>query len=216
MTVRRLEFDRVPYIGAFALSTDRAAIFPQRLHFRQEAAEALKVPLVRGNVSRSPLLGILVAGNSKGLVCPDVFQLDGDGVEDLKVGYVSGKLTALGNLVLANDRGALVSPEFSEGTIEVLRATLDVPIERGTIAGYGNVGAVGAATNKGALLHPDVTDMEAEVVRRTLGVEVDVGTACGGVKFVGLCVVANSNGALAGATSTGPELGRIESALGFL
>jgi translation initiation factor 6 len=43
-----------------------------------------------------------------------------------------------------------------------------------------------------------------------------VGTACAGLKFVGLCVVANSKGALAGSSTTGPELGRIESSLGFI
>jgi translation initiation factor 6 len=91
-----------------------------------------------------------------------------------------------------------------------------VPVKRGTIAGFKNVGAVGVATNRGALLHPDVTGEELEAVEKVLGVPADVGTACGGTKFVGLCIIANSHAALAGTTTTGPELGRIESSLGFV
>jgi translation initiation factor 6 len=122
----------------------------------------------------------------------------------------------MGNMVLANDKGALASPNLSADAIETISKTLGVPTEQGTIAGINNVGAAGVATNKGALLHPDATAEEAEAAEEILGVPVDVGTGCGGVKYVGVCMIANSYGAIVGETTTGPELGRIESALGFI
>jgi translation initiation factor 6 len=217
VTVRRVDFGRIPYIGAFALCTDRVALFPDRFHFKEEVAAVLKVPLVRLNVSRSPLIGILVAGNSKGFVCSDLFELGPKGGSGgFEVKYVPGRFTALGNLILANDYGVLVSPDFPDASVKLIEKQLGVPVERGTIAGFKNVGAVGVATNRGVLLHPDVKEKEVEHVQRVLRVPAGVGTACGGLKFVGLCVIANSHAALAGTPTTGPELGRIESSLGFV
>lgn len=216
MTVRRVDFGRIPYIGAFALSTDKVALFPRRFHLKEEAAGVLNVPFVRLDVSRSPLIGILVAGNSNCLVCSDLFELSAGGETMLEVRYIPGKFTAFGNLILANDYGALASPDLPDATLEIIGKSLRVPVKRGTIAGFKNVGAVGVATNRGALLHPDVTGEELEAVEKVLGVPADVGTACGGTKFVGLCIIANSHAALAGTTTTGPELGRIESSLGFV
>ncbi len=214
MTVKRMDIGRIPFIGAFAFCTDKFAVFPMGISFDEGTAESLGVPLAKMSVSASPLLGIFLAGNSNGIICPDAFRLeDGNG---FGVDYIPGKLTALGNLVLANDHGAIVSPDFPDETIGVISNRLGVPVERGTVANFNNVGAVGVATNNGVLLHPNVTESEIEHVQKVLGVQADVGTACSGLEFLGLCVLANSRGALAGTTTTGPELGRIESSLGFL
>jgi translation initiation factor 6 len=214
VTVRRVDFGRIPYIGAFALSTNRVALFPRGFHFKEEMASVLGVPLIKADISHSPLIGVLMAGNSNGLVCSDLFELSVD--EEVEVWYLPGKFTAFGNLILANDYGALVSPDLPDATIKTIGRKLEVPVKRGTIAGFKNVGAVGVATNRGVLLHPNVTAEELELVREVLRVPAEVGTACGGMKFLGLCIVANSNAALTGADTTGPELGRIESSLGFV
>jgi translation initiation factor 6 len=160
-----------------------------------------------------------MAGNSHGFICSDLFSMENEkelATLGASIKQVPGKFTAFGNLILANDRGAIVNPDLPDEILEMIRESLAVPVERGTIAGIKNVGAAGVATNRGALLHPDVSEDELRVVERMLRVPADVGTACGGVKFVGLCMVANSNGAVVGMTTTGPELGRIDSALGFL
>jgi translation initiation factor 6 len=91
-----------------------------------------------------------------------------------------------------------------------------VQTEYATIAGLKNVGAAAVATNKGVLVHPDIRDDEINLVKGVLRVPIDVGTACSGIKYIGTCVVANSHGAITGENTTGPELGRIESALGFI
>jgi translation initiation factor 6 len=129
---------------------------------------------------------------------------------------VPGKFTAFGNLILANDYGAVVNPDLPDETIKIVREQLDVPVHRGKIAGLKNVGAVAVATNRGILVHPDASSDEVKFLEDKLGVPAEVGTACGGVKFVGLCIIANSKGAIVGTTTTGPEMGRAESSLGFL
>jgi translation initiation factor 6 len=209
-----LDFSRIPYIGAFALSTNQVALFPRGFHLREEVASVLGVPIIRADISHSPLIGVLVAGNSNGLICSDLFELSAD--EEVGVCYLSGKFTAFGNLILANDYGALVSPDLPDAMIKSIGKRLRVPVKRGTIAGFKNVGAVGVATNRGVLLHPNVTAEELQLVQEVLRVPAEVGTACGGMKFLGLCIIANSNAALTGTSTTGPELGRIESSLGFV
>jgi len=220
MAIIRMAFNRNPYLGAYSLCTDKIALLPSIFHFKDREVEAaLGVPVVRTDVDRSPLIGVLVAGNSNGLICSELFEMgcgEGSVKPDVAVTKIPGKFNAFGNVFLVNDYGAIANPDLPEETLRLVSRKLRVPVVRGTIAGIKNVGAVGVATNRGALVHPDVTAAEVKLIEKTLGVPVEVGTACGGVKFVGLCMAANSNGAIVGMTTTGPELGRVESALGFI
>ena len=43
-----------------------------------------------------------------------------------------------------------------------------------------------------------------------------IGTVGKGISLVGACSIANSNGAIVAKGSTGPEMARVEEALGFL
>jgi translation initiation factor 6 len=219
MPIKRMDFNRIPFIGAFSLCTEKFVLIPDNVYLRPDNTHVLGVPVIRANVSKSPLLGILLAGNSRCILCSELFEVVTPASFadfEIRVEYLPSRLTALGNLVLSNDYGAIVSPDLPASLVERIGAELEVPAERGSIAGYTTVGAVGIATNRGVVLHPGVSKEEVEFVEQILKVPVDVGTACGGVGFLGLCVIANSKGALAGSMTTGPELGRLESSLGFL
>ena len=218
MAIIRMGFSRNPYLGAYSLCTDKIALLPSNFYFDDRKVEsALKVHGVRSDVDRSPLIGILAASNSNSVICSELFEVGSGGEKlSLDVAQLPGKFTAFGNIILANDYGAIANPEMPDDVLKLVSEKFRVPVERGTIAGIKNVGAVGVATNRGALVHPDASSEEVKFVEKALGVPVEVGTACGGVKFVGLCMTANSNGAIVGMTTTGPELGRIESALGFI
>ncbi|MEM0359414.1 MAG: translation initiation factor IF-6 [Candidatus Hadarchaeales archaeon] len=217
MPFLRLNFGRTPYLGLFCLVTDKVAIFPRHLKLdEREVEEKLGVPIIRGEVMGSSLLGVFLAGNSRCVVAPHLLaeeeekNLKEGGVE---VERIEGKFTALGNLLLVNDKGGLASSALPEKMVEELSSALGVPIERGTISGLKTVGSAGVVTNRGALLHPDATEEEIERIRETLGVPVFTGTACDGEKYVGMCVAANSKGFLTGKPTTGAELGLIEKAL---
>jgi translation initiation factor 6 len=71
-------------------------------------------------------------------------------------------------------------------------------------------------TNKGLLAHPRITDAEIAICEELFGLPVDIGTVNLGSPLVGSGLLANSRGYVAGDETTGPELGRIEDALGFL
>lgn len=220
MTVIRMNFNHIPYLGAFSLATDEILVVPSRLgKVPEDTSEVLEVPLVRTVVSESALIGILSAGNSSGIIVPDLIDTDEERLSDelgTNVTRISTKYTALGNQVLVNDGGAIVNPDFSDEAVESIESALEISARRSTLAGLKNVGASGVATNRGVLLHVDTTEEEFEIVEEVLGVPADIGTASSGVKYVGTCIVANSNGALTGKETTGPELGRIENTLGFI
>ena len=64
------------------------------------------------------------------------------------------KKTAYGNLVLANDKGALCDPRMKEPQIKEISEALGVEVFPGQIAGLPYVGSLAVATNKGVLAHP--------------------------------------------------------------
>ena len=93
---------------------------------------------------------------------------------------------------------------------------LSVPTMRTEVAGHKTVGSMVVANNRGVLAHPDVKTDEVEVIQETLGVPVMVGTVTFGSPFVGAGCCASDTHALVGSGSTGPELNRIEDALGLI
>ena len=66
------------------------------------------------------------------------------------------------------------------------------------------------------LCHPDATDEKLDFLEELLGVPADIGTINYGGPLVGSGLVANDHGYVVGQDTTGPELGRIESALGYI
>ena len=53
-------------------------------------------------------------------------------------------------------------------------------------------------------------------IEQVMQVQPMVGTACFGSPYVGAGICASNNGAIAGTETTGPEMNRIEDALGLI
>ena len=98
----------------------------------------------------------------------------------------------------------------------MIRDTLDVEVEKGTIANSPLVGAVAVATNRGLAAHPMASEEELIFLRELFKVPVDVSTVNCGSPYLRIGVVANSHGAVVGSETTGPEMARLEVALGFV
>ncbi|AEH25561.1 translation initiation factor IF-6 [Pyrococcus yayanosii] len=227
MHIERLDFENSPYLGVFGVATDKVVLIREGLQEKKLSVlrEVLKVPLVEISIMKSRIIGIFIAANSNAIVVPWYIwdtelealnrALDELGL-DIRVELFQSKLTALGNLVLVNDRAALVSAKFPREEAKKLEDILGVEVERGVIAGHHAVGSAGVVTNRGGLVHPEATDEELEWLRDLFKVDIYVGTANQGVPFVGSCMLANSNGVVVGNLTTGPEIVKIEEALGFL
>jgi len=207
-------------LGVFARCTEKVVIVPQEVGEADRLAleDGLKVEAVRALTGIGSVLGSLVAANSNGFVVTHHA-----GNEELKalreygrVARLPARINAAGNVILVNDSAALVHPGLSSRACDAVEQTLGVKVEKGTIGGLKTVGMAGVATNKGLLLHPRVSEEEIAVLERLFELPVDVGTVNLGSPLVGSGVLANSRGYFAGEDTSGPELGRIEDALGFL
>jgi translation initiation factor 6 len=126
-----------------------------------------------------------------------------------------GRINAAGNVVLANDNGAYVHPDLPRKAVTAVEDGLDVPVRRGDLADVRTVGTAAVATNKGVLCHPKSTDDELDALEDVLDVPADIGTINYGGPLVGSGLIANDYGYIVGQDTSGPELGRIDSALGY-
>ncbi|BAW32153.1 MAG TPA: translation initiation factor IF-6 [Methanothermobacter sp.] len=219
--IKRANLDGNPNLGVYISVTETSALIPFHASTRIEKTieEILEVEVFRATIAGSSLNGILSSGNSNGIiVSPYILEREIESLE--KAGFevfaLPEKFTAVGNLLLANDYGALASPLLSEKSMKLIEKALEVEVKQGAIAGFNIIGSVATATNKGALLHPKTTKKELKFVEETLRVPADVGTINHGMTMIGACSIANSNGAIVSEKTTGPEMARIEEALGFL
>lgn len=220
MPVGRTLFAGSPYLGVFVRAVDRAVVVPPSTPaaVERELYRVLGAPTVRTTVCESDVVGALIAANSHGFVVGEA--LDPHEHRALEavgpVAVVRDRRNAMGNNVLANDRGALVHPEFSDAAVSAISHALGVPVERATVAGLGTVGMAGIATNRGAVLHPKATEREAALAESVLGVPVHRSSANFGVPIVGACVVANSRGLLVGRPTTPVEIVHLQEGLSLL
>jgi translation initiation factor 6 len=186
----------------------------------QEYADWLKVKLVHTAISGSVLIGALACANSNGMLLPS--NVREEEIEHIKEFYsgnitiMATKKTAYGNLVLANDKGAVADPRLKPTEIKKISDTLGVEVIQTEIAGLPYVGSLACATNKGVLAHPMLKEEEKKTLESVFKVPVDVGTVNCGVPYVGTGLIGNSGAAVAGSMTTGPEMFIIEHALDTL
>lgn len=218
MAIHLMDLLGSPNIGVYGLATEAYAIVPVGIPSKkvERISECLGVEAFITDVGETKLVGVLLAANSSGMLAPyfveeeelEVFKRTG-----AEVVCMEEKFTAWGNLVLANDKGAVCSPELSKRTRLRVEEVLGVEVVPCTINGLPYVGSLAVATNKGVLAHPEITEEEKRLIEEVLRVRVEVGTVNGGVSLVSSGILANSKGAVVGSLTTGPELVMISTAL---
>ncbi len=210
------------YVGVFARATDDCLLVRPDIDesLLADFESELAVPAIRTTVAGSGTVGALAVGNENGiLVSERVTDRERERIEseaDLPVFELPGRINAAGNVVLANDTGAFVHPDLSREALRAVEDALSVPVERGMIADVRTVGTAAVVTNNGVLCHPKTTDETLDFLEELFDVYADIGTINYGGPLVGSGLIANSNGYIAGQETTGPELGRIEDALGYI
>jgi translation initiation factor 6 len=214
-----LDFFGTASIGVYSLVNDEIAVMPQQVPEtkRKEVEDWLKVKVVSTTMGKSVIVGALACSNSNGVVLPPFAREDEieaiKSASDLNVTVMDTKKTAYGNLVLANDKGAIADPRLRRGVLSKIEEALGVEVVSGEIADLPYVGSLATATNKGVLAHPLLKDGERKVLEDVLKVPVDVGTVNCGVPYVATGLIGNSCGAVAGSLTTGPEMFIIGQAL---
>lgn len=218
----RTAFAGSPYVGVFAASTPNGVIV--RPDIGDEAVAAivgeLGVDVIRTTIGGTATVGAVFVGTATGAVVTNqLTQTERERVEDaldVPVAAVPGPINAVGNVVVANNTGALVHPDLDDATVKTIASTLEVTVQRGTLAGVGTVGMAAVASDAGVLSHPKASEEELTVLEEVLGVPADIGTVNYGGPLIGSGLIVTEDGYIAGSETTGPELTRIEETMGYL
>jgi len=207
-------------IGVYSLTTEKMTIVPPLVSKTKASRleECLKTKVIRTTIGKSALIGALASANSNGVVLPhyvDDKEVDAirSTVPEVNVTVMETKRTAYGNMVLANDKGAIADPRLKEVDLANISDAFGVEVVSGEIAGLPYVGSLATVTNKGVLAHPLLKEEEQRRLKEVLKVPIDLGTINCGIPYVGTGLIANSHGAVAGFGTTGPELFIIGQAL---
>jgi translation initiation factor 6 len=217
--IHKYDVYRSPNVGLFTRTNDKTLLLP--FGYAETKSKKLKEYLdieeiVHVSIAGTRLIGPMTVMNNNGILLPStvsdeeiqILKRTGLNVERLK-----SKFTAIGNLISANDKGAIVSDLFSEEVDQDIKDTLGVPLQKMSIGGFVQVGSMVVATNAGAIVHPNANDVEINRISEILQIEAEPATVNGGSPFLSSGIIANFSSVIVGSLTTGPELIMISRAL---
>lgn len=211
--IEKYNYEGNTTVGLYGVATNEYAVVAPEFT-KKDLFEVDTV--VETYIAQTRLVGMFTAGNSNCLLVPDnIASREKTTLEESDVPFevIDAKGNALGNLVLANDNGAVISPKLEDHK-EQIEDALEVEVEVMKIAGIPNPGVCGRANSRGVLLHRAADESDAEKAKEVLDVEnVDIGTVNMGSPFIGSGLICNDNLMLTGEDTTGPEIGRIDTTL---
>ena len=217
----KVNFNGNPNIGLLGIATDSYCIIGSRLSEKlmDEIRRVLKVPVIHTTICGTELAGVFCAANSNCLLLPDiVFDNELKTLERHNIKYeaIDTNNTALGNNILCNDKGCLVSKDFQKKEIGKIEKALGVKAVKARIDGLDIVGALAALNKKGCLAHEDIKEEEIKIIEDILGIKCGTGTVNFGSPFIKSGIIANSNGFIISRSSSGHEIINADDGLGFL
>jgi len=222
LSITRLSLYGNPNIGAFTFATDTFALIPPDMPpgAAEDFSSALGVPTFRATVGGSVLLGIFLTGNSRGVIVPNsATEEEISFIEreaKVPVAVYDGKKNALGNMILVNDRAAMVGSGIDPVLKDLIAKHLKVKVHEGRIATLSMPGVCAVINNRGIVAHPLTSEEEMARLGELFNIPVDVSTINCGFPYLRVGMTANSHGVIVGEETTGPEMARIESSLGFM
>jgi len=192
-------------IGFYGKASDKLFISS----FEKDFSSIFNVPSKRITIGGTEFVGLFSAMNSNGIILP--FIVRDEELEEIKkfgldVLVLKERFTAIGNLIVVNDKGAIVSDLLSKKSVKSIEDVLKVEVVQASLVNSKVVGSVCFTTNKGAILHREASDEDVELVKDVLKVEVEKGSVNFGSPFVASGIIANSYGALIGSKTSGYEL----------
>ncbi|MEM0153091.1 MAG: translation initiation factor IF-6 [Ignisphaera sp.] len=221
MIIERISYKGNPNIGVYIFVNDKISLVPRDADpkFIQTIQDILHVPVVKTSIGDMEVIGILIAGNNKGMILPHIVkEYEYRAIKnafDGNISIVKTRFTALGNVCLVNDFAAYISSLAYEEIKNAVRDALEVEvIEKGFIADIPTVGSAAYVNNVGGVVHPDAVEEEVLFLSNLFKIRVDVGTVNFGVGFIKSGLTGNSHGLLVGARTTGPEIMRLSKVFG--
>ena len=116
--IARTDFEGDSNVGAFGIATDRFVFVSSNMSEKglDTIERTFNLPLVQTTVATLDAVGLVSVATSNGILVPytttdeELAQLKNG--SDVTVDWLDDKMTALGNIIIANDNGALCHPDF--------------------------------------------------------------------------------------------------------
>lgn len=212
MDIYKYDVYRGPNIGIYTKVNDSFVFVPNGFaHTKAKTlSEYLKVSYVFASVANTRLLGTMMVLNNYGMLLPATsseyeisYMKKSTG---LNVGVLDVKMTALGNLICANDRGGIVSPKIPKEALKQIHNTLGVEVIQKKVAGYHQAGVMICANNTGGVIHPETDEDDIDTISDVLKAKLEPATINGGIPYISSGVLANNKAVVVGNLTNGPEI----------
>mmetsp|Transcript_39674 Transcript_39674/g.82454 ORF Transcript_39674/g.82454 Transcript_39674/m.82454 type:complete len:253 (-) Transcript_39674:319-1077(-) len=217
----RCAFENSNEVGVFSALTNSFCLTgiggSENFYSIFEAELSEHIPVIHATIGGNRFVGRTVAGNRRGLLVPntttdiELQHLRNSLPDAVVVQRVEERLSALGNIIAANDYVALVHPDTDRETEDVVADVLGVEVFRQTVGGQALVGSYSKFTNQGGMVHPRTSLEDIEELSSLLQVPLVAGTVNRGSDVLGGGMVVNDFAAFCGLDTTGTEISVIES-----
>ena len=212
MDIIKYDVYRGPNIGIYTNVNDDYVFIPNGFtkSKAENLADYLGASYVFTSIANTRLVGVLMVLNNHGILIPRTsaqYELEHlKKSTGLDVTVIDTKYTALGNMIAANSKGAVVSPMISKEHIKQIEDALDVEVIQKKVAGYQQVGAMVVVTDSGGIIHPETDEKDIKAISDVMGIHIEAATINGGIPFVSSGILANNHSAVVGRPTNGPEI----------
>ncbi len=208
-------------IGIYLTANNSYVLYPPNLlsSSLEQYKKVFEIPFYPITINNSNLIGVYTASNKYGIVVPKIAtedefdKLRGFLKDNSHIAFLNSIDNAFGNLILCNDKGAVISSLLKNNVREIEDA-LNVEVVVYDFASNRLPGSISLANNKGCLVHPLSTDEDVQYISSVLKVEeTDVSTINRGIPYLRSGAIINDKSGVFGTLSTGPEMMRLSSVL---
>jgi translation initiation factor 6 len=208
-------------IGIYLVANNTYVLYPSLLikPLIKRFQSVFTEPLYPITINNSNLLGVYTRSNKYGIVVPNLIReeeynsLKSFLKDTAEVGIINSIDNAFGNLILCNDKAAIISP-LLKGFEKKIEDILNVEIVIFEFASNNLPGSISLANNVGCVIHPLASDEEIEQITSILKVEeTDVSTINRGIPYLSSGAIINDHHGIFGESCTGPEMMRITNVL---
>lgn len=224
MTILKYQIFGKNSVGVYLAVNNLFGLYPATL--LKPAIEKIKsvfeVPFYPISINNSNLIGVYTASNKYGTIVPYItreeeIQRLKNYSNEIKSSYQIGILESLdnafGNLILCNDKGAIISTLLKDYKDQI-EDTLCVETVIYEFVNNYLPGSISLTNNNGCLVHPLTTDEEINIISDILKVkETDVSTVNRGFPYLSSGAIVNDQSGIFGYECTGPEMMRLTNVL---
>ncbi len=214
-------------IGVYLVANNSYVLHPPNLlkPIYKKFKSAFNVELFPLTINNSNLLGVYTSSNKYGVIVPyitrdeelntlDSFLKEID--DSIQIGVLKSIDNAFGNLILCNDKGAIISSLLKDNREEIEEVLNVETVVYEYAESFFLPGSISLANNNGCVVHPLSTDEEINYITSILKVkEIDVSTINRGTPYLSSGAIVNDTSGIFGTATTGPEMMRLVGVLGL-